>query len=125
MTYLQNHAKKVVESSNIAVIGGGAVGVQMATDIKEIYPYKKVTLIHSRDHLMNKFHHGLDSIIKARCAELGVDLKLGSRVKIPSSGYPISGTRFNVEFEDGSSVPADFAVSHTHVGNVLDSRCQD
>lgn len=87
----------------------------MATDIKELYPNKSVTLIHSRPTVMNRFHSKLDQVIKQRCAELGVNLKLGSRVKVPTDGYPIDGTRFNVELQDGSRVPADLAVSTTTV----------
>ncbi|KAI5241348.1 putative oxidoreductase [Aureobasidium subglaciale] len=113
VTYLREHADKVQKSSNIAIIGGGAVGVQMATDIKEIYPEKSVTLIHSRDQIMNKFHPQLDSIIKDRCAELGIKLKLGSRVKLPAKGYPTDGSTFNIELQDGSAVSTDFAVIAT------------
>ncbi|KKY27571.1 putative amid-like nadh [Phaeomoniella chlamydospora] len=108
--YLQKHAATVAKSSTIVIIGGGAVGVQMATDIKELYPEKSVTLVHSREQLMNKFHHGLDEIIKDRCRELGINLKLGSRVKVPSKGYPTDGSQFNVELTDGSTIPADFAI---------------
>lgn len=112
VTYLREHAKKVADSSKIALIGGGAVGVQMATDIKELYPGKSVTLIHSRDRVMHKFHPELDRIIKERCTELGVNLKLGSRVKLPPQGYPTDGTEFNIELQDGTSVPADLAVGN-------------
>ncbi|KAG9573137.1 FAD/NAD(P)-binding domain-containing protein, partial [Aureobasidium melanogenum] len=97
----------------ITIIGGGAVGVQMATDIKEVYPEKSVTLVHSRMQLMNKFHPQLDRIIKERCEELGVKLKLGSRVKLPAKGYPTDGSTFNVELQDGSTISTDFAVIAT------------
>lgn len=109
--YLQKHAQTLIRSSNIAVIGAGAVGVQMATDIKELYPNKSVTLVHSRAQVMNRFHHKLDEIVKDRCAELGINLKLGSRVKMPTEGYPTDGSKFIVETEDGTKIPADFAVS--------------
>lgn len=89
------------------------MGVQSATDIKEIYPDKNVTLIHSRERLMNKFHPKMDRIIKDRCAELGINLKLGSRVKLPPKGYPTDGSKFNVELQDGSSVRTDFAIIAT------------
>lgn len=100
----------MIRSSNIVVIGGGAVGVQMATDIKELYPNKSVTLVHSRKIVMNKFHHGLHDIIEDRCRELGIDMRLGSRVKLPPNGYPTDGSQFDVELEDGSRIPVDFAV---------------
>ncbi|KUJ07593.1 FAD/NAD(P)-binding domain-containing protein [Mollisia scopiformis] len=110
VTYLKKHAEKVIRSSKIVVIGGGAVGVQAATDIKELYPEKSVTLVHSRKTVMNRFHTKLHDIIEERCNELGIELKLGSRVKLPHEGYPTDGSIFNVELEDGTAIPADFAL---------------
>ena len=119
VNYLRKHAEQVVKSSEIVVIGGGAVGVQMATDIKELYPDKSVTLVHSRKTVMNRFHYKLHDIIEERCKELGIKLKLGSRVKVPKDGYPTDGSRFDVEFEDGSKIPADFAVELTPIDEVI------
>jgi NADH dehydrogenase FAD-containing subunit len=70
--YLQTYQERLRQAKSIAIIGGGAVGVQMATDLKEIYPEKDITLVHSRDQLMPLYHKKLDEIIKARCQELGV-----------------------------------------------------
>jgi hypothetical protein len=82
----------------------------MATDIKELYPEKNVTLVHSRKNVMNRFHPAFHEIIAERCRELGVKMSLGSRVKLPEGGYPTDGREFSVHLEDGSSVTADFAV---------------
>lgn len=111
VTFLQKHAEKLIKSSKIVVIGGGAVGVQAATDIKELYPEKSVTLVHSRKNVMNKFHVKLHEIIVERCRELGVVMRLGSRVKLPKEGYPVDGRVFDVELEGGEKIAADFAVS--------------
>lgn len=110
VAYLQKHAQAVIRSSTIVVIGGGAVGVQMATDLKELYPDKSVTLVHSRKTVMNRFHSKLSDMIEERCRDLGIKTRWGSRVKVPSEGYPTDGRKFNVDLEDGSSIPADFAV---------------
>ncbi|KAJ7162259.1 FAD/NAD-P-binding domain-containing protein [Mycena filopes] len=99
------HARKIV------IAGGGAFGIQMAFDAKEFYPDKSVTVIHSRDQLMSRFHPKLDSIIKERAHKVGVNLILGQRVKVPPNGFPISGPSYNVELADGRLVPADVAVS--------------
>lgn len=109
MAYLEKHARQVRQAQRIAIIGAGAVGVQMAMDIKELYPEKQVTLIHSRNQVMNRFHSGLHDIIQARAKELGVRLALGSRVRLPSQGYPLDRT-FAIDLEDGSKVETDFAV---------------
>lgn len=55
------------------IVGGGAIGVQMATDIKEMYPDKEVTLVHSRATLMPAFHPKMDEILRRRLGELGVE----------------------------------------------------
>ena len=83
----------------------------MSTDIKEIYPEKNVTLVHSRPTVMNRFDTKFSDLIKVRCNELGIKTKWGTRVKLPRGGYPTDGSTFDVEFVDGSSIPADFAVS--------------
>lgn len=111
--YLRKHAAQVERSRNIVIIGGGAVGVQMATDIKELFPEKNVTLVHSRPNVMNKFHAGLHDVVKQRCDDLGVNLILGRRVQLPENGYPTDGREFNVSLVDGTQIPADFAVIST------------
>ncbi|KAI7237374.1 FAD/NAD(P)-binding domain-containing protein [Hortaea werneckii] len=108
--YLRRHAESVQKSKRMVIIGGGAVGVQLATDAKELYPQKSITLVHSRDKVMNRFHPKLHQLIEERCKELGIDLVLGSRVKLPSQGYPTSGEDFEVELLDGRRIPSDFAV---------------
>ncbi|KAK3677443.1 vacuolar protein sorting/targeting protein PEP1 [Recurvomyces mirabilis] len=108
--YLQKHVQKIRRSSKIAVIGAGAVGVQMATDVKELYPEKDVTLIHSRNHLMNTFDGKLHEIVKDRCDELGIKLALGSRVKLPPGGFPTDGRAFDIELVDGRKVGTELAI---------------
>jgi apoptosis-inducing factor 2 len=110
VNYLQEHARRVKRSSNIVIIGGGAVGVQMATDIKDLYPNKSVTLVHSRQLLMNNFHHKLHEIVKKGCDDLGIKMVLSSRVKLPTNGYPTDGD-FYVNLEDGSRILSDMAVN--------------
>jgi len=82
----------------------------MATDIKEYYPTKHITLIHSRQQLLNRFHPKLDEFTKRRFEELGIELILGDRAVIPSEGFPLDEGEFEVELKSGRKVLADFAV---------------
>ena len=70
--YFKSYQQSVQKATSIAIVGGGAVGVQMATDLKEVYPDKKVLLVHSRDQLMPLYHPKMDEIIRERLKELGV-----------------------------------------------------
>ncbi|KZT30134.1 FAD/NAD(P)-binding domain-containing protein [Neolentinus lepideus HHB14362 ss-1] len=103
----------VRKAQRVVVVGGGAVGVQTATDIKDIYPAKSVTLIHSRDRLMQTFHPKMHEVIMDRCTELGIDVILGDRVKVPQGGFPTDGSEFEVELTSGRKVPADLAFMST------------
>jgi pyruvate/2-oxoglutarate dehydrogenase complex dihydrolipoamide dehydrogenase (E3) component len=72
VSYFQEYQKKVKTSQRIVILGGGAVGCQMACDILEVYPDKEVTLVQSREKVMSRFHEGLHEIVKKRFDELGV-----------------------------------------------------
>lgn len=112
--YLQAYQQGIKKARSIVIIGGGAVGVQMACDLKEIYPEKTVTLVHSRQHLMPVYHEALSNLIKDRFRELGVNLVTGSRVVVPEGGFPNDGgTPFEVRLRDGRALPADFAIQAT------------
>ncbi|KAI0487531.1 hypothetical protein F4859DRAFT_465374 [Xylaria cf. heliscus] len=112
--YLRGYQQRLKDAKSIAIVGGGAVGVQMATDLKEIYPDKDVTLVHSRNQLMPLYHKKLDEIIKARCQELGVKLVLGSRVNIPIDEFqPVSGGPITISLQNGSTLQADVVIPAT------------
>lgn len=72
VAYLQKHQAEIKRSRSIVIVGGGAVGVQMATDLKEYYPGKEITVVQSRPKLMPQFHENLHEIVKARFDELGI-----------------------------------------------------
>lgn len=72
VAYLQKHQAEIKRSRSIVIVGGGAVGVQMATDLKEYYPEKEITVVQSRPKLMPQFHEKLHEIVKARFGELGI-----------------------------------------------------
>ncbi|KAL3443120.1 hypothetical protein BJX65DRAFT_320945 [Aspergillus insuetus] len=80
---VQNHIKT---SQKIAILGGGAVGVEIASDIKEFYPDKDVTLVHSREALLNRFGPRLQEYaLSALRNGLGVRVLLGERPVRPTA----------------------------------------
>lgn len=113
--YLKRYNRAIKDSGSVILVGGGAVGVQMACDLKEIYPDKEVTLVHSREHIMPVYDERLSGMIKERFAELGVRFVGGSRVDIPDGGYPLGGTGepITVRLQDGRELTAEFVVQAT------------
>ncbi|GES58776.1 amid-like NADH oxidoreductase [Aspergillus terreus] len=113
VAYLQRHQNDVKRANSILIGGGGAVGVQMATDLKEYYPDKDITVVQSRPQLMPGFHSNLHDLIKARFDELGIKLITGARVVVPKGGVPANGSSFDVQLTNGSQVTTDFVILAT------------
>lgn len=100
----------IKSADNIAVIGGGAVGVQIAGDIKSIYPEKNVSLIHSRSQLLPNFGHRLHEYVLEQMKIMGVNVILSERPQLPSkSGFKESST--TLQFKDGKRENFDLIVS--------------
>ncbi|KAJ2743592.1 hypothetical protein GGI20_003628 [Coemansia sp. BCRC 34301] len=81
--------KRIQQANSVTVIGGGAVGIELAADIKSDFPEKQVTLVHSRalpvpGPFKDEFRHMVVDILE----EIGVDVVLGERVvkQTPESG---------------------------------------
>lgn len=110
--YLQKHQEDAKRARSILVVGGGAVGVQMATDLKEYYPDKQITVVQSR-RLMPKFHEKFHDIIKKRFDDLGIKFITGSRVVMPADGFPNNGQPFEVELTSGKKVSTEFVIFAT------------
>nr|ADO29929.1 hypothetical protein PP107 [Penicillium paxilli] len=114
--YLQKHQADVKRSKSILIVGGGAVGVQMATDLKEYYPEKDVTVVQSRSRVMPNFHPKLHELIKRRFDELGIKLITDSRVVIPPGGFSNlndGGNPFEVKLTNGGTESTEFVILAT------------
>ncbi|KAJ5684893.1 uncharacterized protein N7477_001238 [Penicillium maclennaniae] len=111
--YLQKHQADVKRSQSILIVGGGAVGVQMATDLKEHYPHKEVKVVQSRPRLMPNFHSDLHELIQRRFNELGIKLITGSRVTIPDEGFPQNGAPFEVQLTNGTTESTELVILAT------------
>ncbi|KAG6918008.1 hypothetical protein DXG01_017018 [Tephrocybe rancida] len=59
ISWLKEHQKIVEAAATVLVIGGGALGIQFATDIATVHPTKKVTLLHSRKRLLPRFDEAM------------------------------------------------------------------
>ncbi|KAG5656001.1 hypothetical protein KAF25_001571 [Fusarium avenaceum] len=111
--YFRTYQQGIKNAKSIVIVGGGAVGVQMATDLGEVYPEKKVTLVHSRDRLMQLYHEKMDAIIRDRLQELGVDVITGTRAVLPSKGFPTDGSSFELELNNGRKIQTDLVIPAT------------
>ncbi|KAI0462290.1 hypothetical protein LJB42_004378 [Komagataella kurtzmanii] len=103
-TYANELSAKIEKARNIVIVGGGIVGVEVAGEIAYHCPKKTVTLIHSRDKVLNGevIEKARDSV-QSQLLNLGVKLILGKKAEIKGDSV----------FIDGSQIPCDHLMKAT------------
>ncbi len=99
---LSNEFHKVHHAKHVLLIGGGLVGVELAAEIIEKYPKKKITIVHSRPTLIDRNHPGSISYSQEFLLKRGVEIICGERLKGKKSDAYVTDT--------GRSIAADAAV---------------
>lgn len=91
---LRTVQENIQAASRIAVIGGGAVGIEIATDIKSFFPSKDVTLFHSRSQLLPSFGPRLHNYVLDALNKLEIRVVLEERPEIlpGEKSLRVSGT---------------------------------
>ena len=109
MRFLQAQQDVISRASSILVVGGGALGIQYATDIADLYPKKKVTLIHSRERFLPQFDEILHDVVLERLRKLEVNVILGDRVILPE-GHVFEGKELDhriIATQKGREIESD------------------
>jgi NADH dehydrogenase FAD-containing subunit len=68
---------QVDEADHLVIVGAGAVGVELAGEVKAASPAKRVSLISDQPRLFPPYRSELHDKLTARLAALGVELHLG------------------------------------------------
>ncbi|KAH8801970.1 hypothetical protein DL96DRAFT_1634702 [Flagelloscypha sp. PMI_526] len=92
----------------VLVVGGGALGVQFATDIRTVHPDIDVTLVHSREQLMPRFDEALHYEIIKVMEELGIIFIPSQRIDLTTVSSKI-GRRI-VKTIKGLEIETDFVM---------------
>ena len=101
----------IESAQKVLICGGGATGVELAGEIKDKFPQKKVILAHGGEYLLSP---GLSAKFYSLCAEklskVGVEVCLKERISLPEfEGGKLyhSGREITVTSESGRSYTAD------------------
>ena len=117
LRWYERISQKIREAPRIAIIGGGAVGVELSGEIKYQYPEKEVSLVHSGATLLDKcdppvlprFHR----FALNQLEELGVELYLGQKAQISrkeAKGRPYLVGPRTLETSVGNQIQADLVL---------------
>ena len=85
---------------NVAVIGGGFIGLEVAENLKEAG--KHVTVVEAADQVMAPFDYDMSQILHKELLDNGVELFLGDGVKAIAEDH--------VTLVSGREIPADVVV---------------
>ncbi|KAI9065974.1 FAD/NAD(P)-binding domain-containing protein [Trametes sanguinea] len=96
---------KFEAANHVVVVGGGAVGIELAGELNYHWPGKKATLVHSEPLLLNdtypeRFRKDIERRLRAK----GIDVLLGDRVEVPPEGTVGITTRNGVQVPDADLV---------------------
>lgn len=83
-SWLQTAQSVIAAAPTILVVGGGALGIQLATDTAAVHPGKKVTLLHSRGRLMPRFSQEMHDEIMRQMAHHNINVILSERLDMQS-----------------------------------------
>ncbi|KAJ2828151.1 hypothetical protein GGI24_002470 [Coemansia furcata] len=100
------------DANSILVIGGGAVGVEVAGFVAATFPQKKVTLVHSGKRLLpTNFREGVSNGAVAKLGQLGVDVVLNERVELPDDfGHSAQIGHKVLRGTSGTEYPSDVQI---------------
>jgi len=109
-THIKSWRDKFEKAKHIALVGGGAVGVELAGEIKDVYPDKKVTLILNGKLLLNStYPEKFRNAVAKTAAGRGVQLVLEDSVAdLPEGG---GGVVDGITTVKGVVIPADLVTA--------------
>ncbi|KXN64566.1 FAD/NAD(P)-binding domain-containing protein [Conidiobolus coronatus NRRL 28638] len=127
-TYLKEfsgYRTKIESSSSVVVVGAGAVGVELAADIKSHYPEKKVTLVHSRAlPIVGPFSDKFRNRVIEELKTVGVETLFENRVLAESKREENGKEVYHLKTNQGVELTADLVFNCIGPGkpvtNILD-----
>lgn len=106
-------SKKLKNSDNISIIGGGLVGIELAGEIIEKYPNKKITLIQKNPNLIPRNNEKSGRLIENFLKQKGVIIRKGESFNIKNNSKEL------IFFCTGINPNSDFIKEKLNVDDFL------
>ncbi|GAA2688041.1 NAD(P)/FAD-dependent oxidoreductase [Nonomuraea recticatena] len=103
---LRTH-KELAGSERVLILGAGPVGLELAGEIKEVWPHKHVTIVDPAERLLAAFPAEMREDLHRQLDELGIHLRLGTGLTAPPATEPGQAATFTVATTGGEEITAD------------------
>ena len=95
-------------AGRVLLLGAGPVGIELAGEIKAVWPRKRVTLVDVADDVLGeRYRPDLKAELRRQLTDLGVELLLGSPLQAEPPTAPGELRTFVVSTQAGAEVTAD------------------
>ena len=100
--------ERVAHAEHVLLIGAGAVGIELAGELKAAWPDKRVTLLDAVDDVLgDAYRPDLRAELRSQLEEIGVELMLAAPLRGLPSVPATELERFTVATLDGREIAAD------------------
>ncbi|GAA2104375.1 hypothetical protein GCM10009759_40550 [Kitasatospora saccharophila] len=99
--------RELAGARRVLVLGAGAIGLELAGEIKEVWPDKRVVLVDPVEELLPGFLPGVADDLRRQLDALGVELRLGTGLVEPPPGESGRAGEFTVTTTAGERLTAD------------------
>jgi NADH dehydrogenase FAD-containing subunit len=116
---LRRTHKELAAAGRVLIAGAGPVGVELAGEIKEVWPDKQVTIVDPAAQLLPGFLPEVREDLHRQLDELAIELRLGTGLATPPPIEPGRAGTFTVTTTDGDEITADiwFRAYGVHVNS--------
>jgi NADH dehydrogenase FAD-containing subunit len=102
----QTH-KELADAERVLILGAGPVGLELAGEIKEVWPHKHVTILDPAEQLLPGFQPEMRQDLHRQLDELNIQLRLGTGLTAPPPTEPGHAGTFTVTTTGGGEITAD------------------
>lgn len=81
------------QAKEVLILGGGVVGVEMAGEIADAFPHKRITLAHRSNRLLDSFNNKTSNITLEQLRNIGVNIELNANYQEEDGKYIEQNTK--------------------------------
>src|SRR3954471_22300782 len=104
---LRDTHKELAGADRVLILGAGPVGLELAGEIKEVWPDKYVVIVDRADQVLPGFLPEVRDDLRRQLDDLGIELRLGTGLTAPPPVAPNVAGRLTVTTDKGDEIVAD------------------